>query len=927
MWRYPRPEYWQQFEQILADWAQEQLGDPSADRYGRSGQRQDGIDILARNRRTSGGGGRVELWAIQAKKYDETPLTPAAAQAELDRAMTHSPRPDVFVLATSTPRDTKLQAWAAEPKHPIRVEVWFWDGLVERLLKETWFRRKYIAEQWFRRIPHEIPAAVADFTGRELELADLAHRFESGGSVVVLSGMGGVGKTELALAVAQRAAGECVDGELRVDLCGTDPAHGLSTHEIMSQLVRSLDPLAPSAGSYEEIVAAYRSTLWGRRVTILLDNVYDAAQVEPLLPLPDARIVITSRQRFILPGAHSHEVLGLSQAASAKLLSRVCRRATRIAVEMAQLCGGLPLALRLAATALAERVDLTSAEYLEWLRDERTRREFVEATACLSYRLLTGQAQTVWRTLATFRNPFDSCAAAAVAGQERSTMATHLGILLRHSLLDWDATIRRYRIHELLRIFGDSLRSEEDRASAERRFVLHYQSLLTSMKEQFRLGGTSSEEALRRFDADAAHFFAAGAWLRPGSNEDLATAAMWSVFLDAGVDIFPLRVEPQLLRIWLSEAVDGAHRRREVGIARVHAGNLALVLRDLGEAADAEATQRKCLEESRMSGDLDGITRALGNLAVLALDRGEADRAIELASESAEMERRLDNQKGLAADYNTLANAYRQKGERDRALALFAASLKMKAEIGDIRGRAVTTVGIAQLFMDSNDFERALSLLSQAVFVFRRLGDHRTEDAARNVLCSAWLGYGVGRMLTMEEFTESAEPENCDNVQEVVRRIIPSLRAKADLVVGENAVVAAAMLGDIGGMCEAVGDTAQAIQCYNRSIARARLCGEQRILANGHYNKAIALAGVGRLAQGVAELHVARRLYAKLGLEDVSDVDTMLDYIAKTAPAARSREAPSPGRRRSARPRANDACACGSGKKYKRCCMLRDRQR
>jgi hypothetical protein len=111
MWKYPRPHSRQLFDQILADWVQNTLCDSAADRNGRTGQRQNGIDILARNRRAVHRGEAPEIWAIQAKDYGKSALSPGEVQDELAKSLAHHPRPDVFVLVTTADRDAWLQDW------------------------------------------------------------------------------------------------------------------------------------------------------------------------------------------------------------------------------------------------------------------------------------------------------------------------------------------------------------------------------------------------------------------------------------------------------------------------------------------------------------------------------------------------------------------------------------------------------------------------------------------------------------------------------------------------------------------------------------------------------------------------------------------------------------------------------------------------
>ena len=138
------------------------------------------------------------------------------------------------------------------------------------------------------------------------------------------------------------------------------------------------------------------SVLSGKKTLILLDNAASREQVEPLLPPAGSALLITSRNKFVLPGLKEKDLDVLPLEDAKKLLLEIAGRIGEHAEELAKLCGCLPLALRNAASALAEKKNLNVADYVERLKDARKRLDLVEASFSLSYELLTPELQRLW---------------------------------------------------------------------------------------------------------------------------------------------------------------------------------------------------------------------------------------------------------------------------------------------------------------------------------------------------------------------------------------------------------------------------------------------------------------------------------------------------------------------------------------------------
>jgi DNA-binding SARP family transcriptional activator len=224
--------------------------------------------------------------------------------------------------------------------------------------------------------PALLPADTPHFTGRAGELAVLDELAEAGQTtalVAALSGIGGAGKTALALHWAHRARDRFPDGQLYVDLHGYDWSEPIAPGEVLAGFLRALG-LPPDAipEDVPRATALYRSLLADKQILVVLDNARDAGQVRPLLPRTAGSFtIVTSRHRLAglvaLHDARPVAVASLPAAESLRLLGSMVGEA-RMSAEpeaagrLVELCAGLPLALRIVAADLMSRPQLRLAD-------------------------------------------------------------------------------------------------------------------------------------------------------------------------------------------------------------------------------------------------------------------------------------------------------------------------------------------------------------------------------------------------------------------------------------------------------------------------------------------------------------------------------------------------------------------------------------
>ncbi len=325
---------------------------------------------------------------------------------------------------------------------------------------------------------HQIPSPPRDFTGREAEIKELMEMLEHGGVTISgLQGLGGVGKTTLALKLAEALKDKYSDAQFYLDLKGAD-AKPLPAADALAHVIRAYHPTAKLPESVDELRALYLSVLHEQKALLLMDNARDEQQVEPLLPPDGCLLLVTSRFHFTVPGLKVKNLDALLPEDAVKLLLEIAPRIGDQATEIARLCGNLPLGLRLAGKFLATRANYKVAEYVRKLSESSKRLELIEASLSLSYALLSDRLKSNWIALSIFPDTFDQRAATAVWNLDEEQAQERLGDLLNFSLVEWSEETDRYRLHDLARVFADSRLTEAERPNHKQFHAEHYQEVL-----------------------------------------------------------------------------------------------------------------------------------------------------------------------------------------------------------------------------------------------------------------------------------------------------------------------------------------------------------------------------------------------------------------------------------------------------------------
>ncbi|MDW5326173.1 AfsR/SARP family transcriptional regulator [Plantactinospora sp. KLBMP9567] len=610
-------------------------------------------------------------------------------------------------------------------------------------------------------VPRQLPPDIAAFTGRHREVA-AAHSRLSGGSplrpppVVAISGAGGVGKSALAVHLAHRLAHWFPDGQLYVDLRGaTAGLRPLPPLEVLGRFLRALGVRDTDMTTVDEASGTFRAATADRRVLVVLDNAHDADQTRPLLPAGrhTAALITSRRVLSTLDGVAHLRLDVLPPAETIQLLGRLAG-ADRVAADpsaaarIARACGQLPLALRIAGARLAARPSWPLRELADRLSDVRRRLDElriaelgVRSSFQIGYELLRDSPDVGDRDAS---RAFPVLASADAADLSLPAVAALLDLaepdaepildrLVDAQLLASPA-VGRYRLHDLLRLFGRSLVDPPDPVPLGR--LLRWYS--ATAWQTFRL--------LRPADSRPA---TAGEWASGGRGfPDVGAALDWleaerpnllaAVHQVAETPELPGAAATSLARAlfaffhvrgYLNEWVEVnltarvvAHRASDL-VAEAH------ICRDLGAAFEVRGDYRAALDCLRdglnryvAAGDRAGEAACLNGLGTVYDSLGRLDEAAACLERSLAVSEELGDRHSAGISLNNLGEVYRGRGEYARAAEGLRAALAIFRDTGNIRSQAAVLNNLGEVFDCQGAYPDALACYERSYALFRQLG-------------------------------------------------------------------------------------------------------------------------------------------------------------------------------------------------------------
>jgi DNA-binding SARP family transcriptional activator/tetratricopeptide (TPR) repeat protein len=592
--------------------------------------------------------------------------------------------------------------------------------------------------------PCQLPPDIDDFTGREADLAEVHQLLERERATAIvisaIAGKAGVGKTALAVHVAQRLRPHFPDGQLYANLRGAE-AQELDPTDVLAGFLRALGVEgAVIAEGVEERVRQYRSRLADRRVLVVLDNAAGEAQVRPLLPASHGcAVLVTSRARLSGLEASHPLTLDVLEPDQAKALLAKLAGPGRVAAEpeaaaaIVRLCGWLPLAVRIAGARLAARPQWRLEVLAGRLADEQRRLDElatgdleVRASVALSYQGRGGQERRLFCLLGLLEAP--SVPAWVAATLLEVELAEAEGLLERlvdaqlvESAGQDQAGQLRYRLHDLLRIFAvERLRSEEPTQTQQAALERTLQAYLGLAE---RADALLEPSGLERYGSDPDR----------GQHIDHPMAAT--------VEHDPLgwfEAERSSLIAAVEQACDAGLWEPTWRLA----GTLSSFFQFRAHWDDWRHTHGLALTAARRAGSRDAEGRILASLSDLYAYRSRIDDAICCLHQGLAAFRETGNRRGELECLLELGQLGRVQGRFDAAAALLEQSLAGFRELGAPSCEALALFHLGEVHRQQGRLSAALACLEQSLTLMRAIGDRSWEAP---ILRSLGLAHGLLR--------------------------------------------------------------------------------------------------------------------------------------------------------------------------------------
>jgi tetratricopeptide (TPR) repeat protein len=610
--------------------------------------------------------------------------------------------------------------------------------------------------------PRQLLPVPANFTDRVSDLAALDRLLEQGSEPtalslaprpIVVNGPAGIGKTTLVSRWLHTLAPRFPDGQFYADLRGHSGNAPASPTEALAEFLRALAQTVPADPA--ERAALWRSCTADRRIAVMLDNAYSAAQIRPLLSGGAHNlVVVTSRRRLSglrMDGAAFHGLRPLGPEAGVELLRRGIGE-DRVANELSAvlrvvaLCAGVPLAVCLASARLASRPRQPVAALATALDQEGNRLSALEIEGegtvskalDASYTVLSPEAALAYRRLGDLPMlSLDAATTAAACDESLPWAERRLDELVEANLLE-DTGPDTCRLHDLVRVHAHERAALEDsatdRAEALRRvcdWYLHAasaaQELLTPI--QFTLPRTYARPC--ELPVPFSDSVSALAWLDSRRTNLMAAvkAAAAHAWHDTAWQLvdaqWPLFLRLRHHELWTEAHAIGLEAARLAGNSAAERQMLnsgVIGLSTAGRNAEAAEWYTASLRAARAAGDVRDEGQAQLGLGASYYHSGKSELAREHLRLAITLWEGCGYPRGAALARTVLGEIALDGGEAAEAVDYFAQARAALLAVDDPHDAARALAFLGRARCRAGEYPTGSAQLHEALAVFTASG-------------------------------------------------------------------------------------------------------------------------------------------------------------------------------------------------------------
>jgi DNA-binding SARP family transcriptional activator len=573
-----------------------------------------------------------------------------------------------------------------------------------------------------RQIPSLLPTDIADFTGRTEQIDQINQHLIHASQdemqlavpLILIVGKGGAGKTSLAVHASHGVARHFPDGQLFADLHG-GTSHPVGPMQVLERFLRALGV----AGSQipeglDERAEVYRNLLADRKILVVLDDAVSESQVSPLLPGTEpAAVIITSRSRLAgLAGATRIEANVFDPDKSLDLLARIAgiervQAQSEAAAAIAEHCGHLPLALRIAGARLSARPHWSIQQLVDRLADETRRLDElrhgdmgIRSSISLTYDSASDQARRLFRRLALLDVPaFSGWLSSALLDQPLAYAEDVLDDLVNAQLIETtgggSGTPSQYRFHDLIRVFARERLAAEEPAAERKTALERALGALLCLAEKAHCRYFGGDYVRIRSDAPR--------WELPAQ---LAEELVWD----------PLSWYDRE-RATLVAGVRQAAQAGFVELCWSLASGAVPLFETRAYLDDWRETHEIALEATRKAHNVRGqaaMLYSIGSLHMMQQSFGSSHQELTVATHLFED---IGDDQGVALVTRHIAYLDRLTGRLDDATRRYEQALAIFRRIGDRIATAYVLHGLAQVKLELNELDSAMDLLADALLL------------------------------------------------------------------------------------------------------------------------------------------------------------------------------------------------------------------